>query len=122
MRERQKIQFARHLRRTMTQAEASLWHHLRNRVLMGYKFRRQHPMGPYIVDFACLEKKLVVELDGSQHSEAEDASRTKNIEAMGYRVLRFWNNDALIQQQVVLAVILEALNDTLQNSATGRSL
>ena len=121
MRERQKTQFARHLRSTMTDAEASLWHHLRNRALMGCKFRRQHPMGPYIVDFACLEKKLVVELDGSQHSEAEDASRTKNIEAMGYHVLRFWNNDALIQQQVVLAVIFEALNDTNKNAATGRS-
>lgn len=78
-------------------------------------------MGPYIVDFACLEKKLVVELDGGQHSGARDASRTRNIEAMGYRVLRFWNNDALIQQQVVLAVIFEALNETHQNSATGRS-
>ena len=121
MRERQKIQFARHLRRTMTHAEASLWHHLRNRALMGCKFRRQHPMGPYIVDFACLERKLVVELDGSQHNGAEDASRTRDIEAMGYRVLRFWNNDALIQQQVVLAVIFEALDDTFQNTATGRS-
>lgn len=121
MRERQKIQFARHLRRTMTHAEASLWHHLRNRALMGCKFRRQHPMGPYIVDFACLEKKLVVELDGSQHNGAEDAFRTQNIEAMGYRVLRFWNNDALIQQQVVLAVIFEALDDTLQNATRGRS-
>ena len=121
MRERQKTKFARHLRRVMTHAEISLWHHLRNRVLMGYKFRRQHPMGPYIVDFACLEKKLVVELDGSQHCEARDAARTRNIEAMGYRVLRFWNNDALIQQQVMLAVIFEALNETRQNGAAGRS-
>ena len=78
-------------------------------------------MGPYIVDFACLEKNLVVELDGSQHNETEDASRTRDIEAMGYRVLRFWNNDALIQQQVVLAVILEALDSVHQDSTEGRS-
>ena len=121
MRERQKTKLARHLRRVMTHAEASLWHHLRNRALMGCKFRRQHPMGPYIVDFACLEKKLVVELDGSQHGGTKDASRTQSIEAMGYRVLRFWNNDALIQQQVVLAVILEALDSVRQDSTEGRS-
>ena len=78
-------------------------------------------MGPYIVDFACLEKKLVIELDGSQHGGAEDASRTRNIETMGYRVLRFWNNDALIQQQVVLTVILEALDSIRQSSTEGRS-
>ena len=110
MRERQKTGFARHLRHTLTDAEASLWHHLRNRALAGCKFRRQHPMGPYIVDFVCIERKLVVELDGSQHADCPaDSMRTGWIEANGYRVLRFWNNDALCQQQVVLAVILEAL-------------
>lgn len=108
MRERQKIHFARRLRREMTDAEASLWYHLRNRALMGCKFRRQHPIGPYIVDFACVERKLVVELDGSQRADS-DSARTSWIQANGYRVLRFWNNDALRQQQVVLAVILEAL-------------
>ena len=110
MRERQKTRFARQLRRQMTDAEASLWHHLRNRTLMGCKFRRQHPIGPYIVDFACVERKLVVELDGSRHADsASDSARTSWIQANGYRVLRFWNNDALRQQQVVLAVILEVL-------------
>ncbi|KAF1708610.1 endonuclease domain-containing protein [Pseudoxanthomonas sacheonensis] len=110
MRERQKTRFARHLRRHMTDAESSLWHHLRNRTLMGCKFRRQHPIGPYIVDFACVERKLVIELDGSQHADsASDSARTSWIQANGYRVLRFWNNDALRQQQVVLAVILEVL-------------
>ena len=110
MRERQKTRFARQLRRQMTDAEASLWHHLRNRALMGCKFRRQHPIGPYIVDFACIERKLVIELDGGQHADnASDLARTRWIQANGYRVLRFWNNDALRQQQVVLAVILEAL-------------
>ena len=110
MRERQKTRFARQLRRQMTDAEASLWHHLRNRTLMGCKFRRQHPIGPYIVDFACIERKLVVELDGGQHVDnLDDSARTRWIQANGYRVLRFWNNDALRQQQVVLAVILEVL-------------
>lgn len=110
MRERQKTRFARQLRRQMTEAEASLWHHLRNRMLMGCKFRRQHPIGPYIVDFACIERKLVIELDGSQHADSvSDSARTNWIQANGYRVLRFWNNEALRQQQVVLAVILEAL-------------
>ncbi|SDQ91430.1 endonuclease domain-containing protein [Pseudoxanthomonas sp. CF125] len=110
MRERQKTRFARQLRRQMTDAEASLWYHLRNRALLGCKFRRQHPIGPYIVDFACVERKLVIELDGSQHADsASDSARTSWIQANGYRVLRFWNNDALRQQQVVLAVILEAL-------------
>ena len=122
MRERQKTQFARYLRKNMTNAEASLWHHLRNRALMGCKFRRQHPVGPYIVDFACIERKLVVELDGGQHVDAPaDAARTRWIEANGYRVLRFWNNDALVQQQVVLAVIFEALDVPPRQAATGRS-
>lgn len=112
MRERQKIHFARRLRREMTDAEASLWYHLRNRALLGCKFRRQHPIGPYIVDFACIERKLVVELDGGQHVDnPDDSARTRWIQANGYRVLRFWNNDALRQQQVVLAVILEALEN-----------
>lgn len=77
---------------------------------MGCKFRRQHPIGPYIVDFACIGRKLVIELDGGQHADsASDLARTCWIQANGYRVLRFWNNDALSQQQVVLAVIFEAL-------------
>ncbi len=115
MRERQKMDFARRLRRNMTDAEASLWHHLRNRALAGCKFRRQHPIGTYIVDFACLERRLVIELDGGQHADdPNDQARTQWIQANGYRVLRFWNNDALLQQQVVLAVILEALEETGQ--------
>ena len=121
MRERQKTRFARHLRQNMTDAEASLWHHLRNRALMGCKFRRQHPVGPYIVDFACIERKLVVELDGGQHvDDPKEAARTRWIEAGGYRVLRFWNNDALVRQQVVLAVILEALDVPPRQAAKGR--
>lgn len=112
MREGQKTRFARRLRREMTDAERSLWHHLRNRALMGCKFRRQHPIGAYIADFACIERKLVVELDGGQHADdARDSARSQALRAAGYRVLRFWDNDALARQQVVLAVIHEALID-----------
>lgn len=119
MREGRKTSFARHLRRSATEAEASLWHHLRNRSLTGCKFRRQHALGPYIVDFACIEYRLVVELDGSQHMDAaHDEVRTLWLQTNGYRVLRFWNNDALLQQQVVLAVILQALDNVCQDSNT----
>ena len=110
MRDAHKTQFARHLRRDMTDAEREIWHHLRNRALMGCKFRRQHPVGPYIVDFACVEHGLVVELDGGQHDEATDAERTRLLEARGFTVLRFWNNAVFEQQLMVLAVIFDALS------------
>ncbi len=109
MRDGQKTGFARHLRRTMTDAEHEIWHHLRNRSLMGYKFRRQYPIGPYIVDFACPERRLVVELDGGQHDEPTDAERTWHLEAAGFGVLRFWNNDVFVRQDAVLAQIFAAL-------------
>ncbi|MCF7222034.1 endonuclease domain-containing protein [Marilutibacter chinensis] len=110
MRQGEKRDFARQLRRAMTDAERRLWCHLRNRVLMGWKFRRQHPIGPYITDFACIEAELVVELDGGQHAEdPRDAIRDAFLQAEGYRVLRFWNNDALERTEVVLEVILAAL-------------
>jgi len=110
MRDRHKTEYARHLRRTMTDAEHQIWYHLRNRALMGYKFRRQYPIGPYIVDFACPERRLVVELDGGQHDESKDAGRTRHLQAHGFMVLRFWNNDVFQQQDTVLAVILDALS------------
>ena len=112
MRAGQKIGFARRLRGAMTDAEREIWHHLRNRALMGCKFRRQHPVGPYIVDFACLERRLVVELDGGQHQEASDAARTRLLSGHGFRVLRFWNNDVFERQDAVLAAIFDALSDT----------
>ncbi len=117
MREGQKTRFARHLRQDGTDAERSLWHHLRNRSLMGCKFRRQHPVGHFIVDFACLEHRVVVELDGSQHGTAQDGRRTLEIQAAGYTVLRFWNNDALSRQQVVLSMIFDALALRLPQTA-----
>ena len=111
MRPGQKRQFARHLRRSMTDAEHRLWFHLRNRALLGFKFRRQMPIGPYIADFACIERRLVVEVDGGQHGGyAADAVRTVGLQAQGYRVLRFWNNDVLLQTPAVLEQILAALD------------
>ncbi|KAF1708964.1 DNA methyltransferase [Pseudoxanthomonas kalamensis DSM 18571] len=114
MREGRKTAFARHLRRTMTDAERLLWHHLRNRALVGFKFRRQHPLGPYIVGFVCLQRSLVVELDGSQHLQPGfDRHRDAFLAQCRYRVLRFWDNEALSHPQAVLAVILDALNVSL---------
>lgn len=112
MREGQKTGFARRLRRQLTDAERRLWAHLRNRALMGWKFRRQHPIGPYIADFACIEARLVIELDGGQHlGSTRDAARTAALQAGGYRVIRFWNNDVLMRTTAVLDAIHAALAD-----------
>lgn len=86
---------AKRLRRDMTDAERKLWSVLRNRQLDDAKFKRQWTLGPYIVDFCCIEARLVVEVDGGQHSEEIDAPRTRALEAMGYRVIRFWNHDVV---------------------------
>ncbi|MES2405319.1 MAG: DUF559 domain-containing protein [Pseudomonadota bacterium] len=110
MRAGAKKRFARHLRRDMTDAEHRLWHHLRRRQLRGFRFRRQFPIGPYIADFACLEAKLIVEVDGSQHFDAAgDVARTQRLHEHGYQVLRFWNDDVLIRTHQVLATIHDAL-------------
>jgi primosomal protein N' (replication factor Y) len=105
------IDFARDLRRMSSDAEIRLWAHLRSRRLAGYRFRRQHPIGPFVVDFACTEQRLVVEADGGQHSEnvAGDEQRTKWLAAHGWRVVRFWNNDILAHTESVLEAILAAL-------------
>jgi very-short-patch-repair endonuclease len=99
----------RSLRRNATDAEALLWSRLRNRRLAGYKFRRQHPVGPYVADFACPESMLIVELDGGQHGPETDAARAAYLEGQGYTVLRFWNNDALGNTDGVLETILRHL-------------
>jgi len=111
-RERARVR-ARALREAPTDAESLLWCHLRDRRLANFKFRRQRSFGPYFADFACLEAKLVVELDGGQHVEAAgyDENRTRFIEAQGYRVLRFWNNEALAQTDAVRERILQALQE-----------
>ena len=100
---------ARALRRRSTDAERTLWRFLRARQLGGLRFRRQHPVGDYIVDFVCLENAVVIELDGSQHSEpmqkARDAARDRWLEEEGFMVLRFWDNDVLTNVEGVLEVI-----------------
>ncbi len=98
---------ARTLRCQASEAECTLWKYLRSRRLNGYKFRRQVVIEPYIVDFACLETKLIVEADGGQHTDqaAYDARRTAVLEGMGYRVLRFWNHEILTELQGVLEQI-----------------
>ena len=110
MRAGAKTRFARKLRHGMTDAERRMWHHLRRRQILGCRFRRQFPIGPYVVDFACLEAGLVVEVDGSQHFDAVgDGVRTGWLREAGYQVLRFWNNDVLTHSADVLAVIHAAL-------------
>ncbi|WP_407352723.1 endonuclease domain-containing protein [Luteimonas sp. R10] len=96
---------ARRLRRETTDAERKLWRHLRAGQLDGLKFRRQHPIPPYIADFCCIEEKLIVELDGSQHTVDVDAARTRHLEAQGWRLLRFWDNDVLSNSDAALEAI-----------------
>jgi len=99
---------ARRLRRDQTDAERALWFRLRDRRLNGMKFRRQMPVKSYVVDFCCESAHLIVELDGGQHIErgSEDAKRTADLEAYGYLVLRFWNNDVLRNTDGVVETIL----------------
>jgi very-short-patch-repair endonuclease len=100
-------EFARALRKNQTDVEKLMWSRLRNRQIAGHKFRRQQIIGPYIADFLSLEPKLIIELDGGQHAEQqdEDAKRTRYLEALGYRVLRFWNHEVLGDLDAVLEVI-----------------
>lgn len=111
------MQQARALRQSPTTAEQLLWRHLRNRQLAGAKFRRQHPLGPYILDFVCLEHGLVVEVDGGQHADpqaqAYDQQRSAWLQQQGLQVLRFWNHDVLQQTHEVLAQLLQALTPAL---------
>ncbi|WP_421222864.1 endonuclease domain-containing protein [Aeromonas enteropelogenes] len=101
--------FAKHLRHNSTLAEQRLWQQLRNRRLAGLKFRRQMPIGPYVVDFICLEQGLVIEVDGSQHNEPEnqqyDEARTAYLNQAGLKVIRVWNNNVLGRMEAVLALI-----------------
>ncbi|GJL49690.1 MAG: hypothetical protein NPIRA01_09170 [Nitrospirales bacterium] len=103
---------AKRLRRDQTDAEQKIWLRLRARQLSGENFRRQHPVGRYIVDFCCVEKKVIVELDGGQHAEQEqdDQQRTEYLKTQGYRVLRFWNHDALEKTDDVLEELVRAID------------
>jgi 2-isopropylmalate synthase len=97
---------AKSMRRTMTEPEKQLWRVLRDRRLQGLKFRRQVPLGPYIVDFLCIEHRLVIEADGSQHVDsAHDAKRDAWLVGENYKVLRFWNMDILKERVSVMDTI-----------------
>ena len=109
------IPFARHLRKSQTDAERNLWSRLRSKQIKGVKFRRQQFIGPYIVDFVSLEKKLVIEIDGGHHNDAEivetDEKRTKWLKQEGFQVLRFWNNEVITNIEGVVEKIRTILSD-----------
>jgi len=105
----QSCELARDLRQRSTDAETKLWYHLRAGRLKGLKFRRQHPVPPYVLDFYCATAKLAIELDGSQHTIDSDASRTAALANQGITILRFWDNDVLTQTDAVLDAILTAV-------------
>ncbi len=107
---------ARMLRKNSTDAENKLWYFLRNRNFNKLKFRRQYVIGQYIVDFICIRRKLIIELDGGQHAQNScyDERRTAFLESKGYTVLRFWNNEVFIEIEGVLSTILDKLNKNVQ--------
>ena len=102
---------ARQLRKTQTDAERRLWQQLRNRSVAGCKFRRQHPVGFYICDFVCIDRQLVIEVDGGQHAAQieKDEDRTAYLESKGFTVMRFWNHEVLTETEAVLERILNRL-------------
>jgi very-short-patch-repair endonuclease len=103
--------FSRDLRNNPTEAEKILWRHLKSKQLNGLKFRRQRPIDNFIVDFVCLEKRLIIELDGGQHNEnIHDRHRTEILESNGFLVLRFWNNEIFENIEGVLEAIINTVN------------
>jgi very-short-patch-repair endonuclease len=115
-------QISKELRRKQTEAEKILWFKLRNRQLDGAKFRRQHCIGSYIVDFVCLENKLIIEIDGGQHNQIptreNDEQRTQWLEAIGYHLARFWNSEVLQNTEGVLEKIKGLLQQKLHPHLT----
>ena len=110
------------LRHSPTDAESRIWYFLRRGHLLGFRFRRQAPVGPYIVDFICVEAALVIEIDGSQHADAKmyDAQRERFLASCGLRVLRFWNTEVLLQTEGVIEVILRELESVRRDQKVGR--
>jgi len=109
------VERAKRLRKELTEAETILWSRLRDRRLNGWKFKRQVPKGKYVVDFCCADARLIVELDGSQHTEEatirHDADRTRFLQESGYRVVRFWNNEVSTSLDGVLQTIWANLQE-----------
>ncbi|OJW75372.1 MAG: hypothetical protein BGO57_12510 [Sphingomonadales bacterium 63-6] len=109
------------MRREPTDAERKLWQLLRGKRLQGLKFKRQQPLGRYIVDFVCFEARLIVEADGSQHAESQaDCLRDEFLVGQGFRILRLWNSDILTNPEGVATAILAALEPPLLNPAPTR--
>ncbi|KTD48361.1 putative restriction endonuclease-like [Legionella quateirensis] len=108
-------ELARNRRKNQTDAEIRMWYYLRNRRLGGHKFVREQVIGHYIADFVCRESKLIIEVDGGQHmaAEAYDQQRTKDLEAVGYRVMRVWNNEVFSNIQGVLDRVLSLIEGAL---------
>jgi len=126
LRERVRVR-ARALRSAHTDAEALLWSRLRNRQLLDLKFRRQHPIGEYFADFACLENGLVIELDGGQHADqlAYDERRAASMRSVGFKTLRFWNNEVLTETDAVMEKIwhvAQSLTPTLSRERVRESI
>ncbi len=115
--EEMNIEYARELRKNATDCERLLWLHLRAGRLQGFKFKRQQPLGNYIVDFICFQTRLIVEADGGQHNEQTeyDTLRDNWLRSQGFNVLRFWNNDILTNTESVLAVILDACSKYVES-------
>ena len=108
---RRTVAAARKMRRTSTDVERELWHRIRDKQIDNFRFRRQRPIGKYIVDFICLDAKLIIELDGGQHANdvAYDERRTAFLRSLGYRVLRFWNSEVIENIDGVLVRVREEL-------------
>ncbi len=105
--------FARQLRKKQTDAEKILWQCLRNRQLKGNKFRRQFQIGNYIVDFVCLEKRLIIELDGGQHANnKKDLERNIFLKSKGYKIIRIWDNELLVNKESVLEMIQNVIDNS----------
>jgi very-short-patch-repair endonuclease len=114
-----KTQRARRLRRDSTEAERKLWYRLRAQSIVGFKFVRQEPIGPCVVDFLCRDSRLIVEVDGGQHAESKsDLVRDQWLAEHRYRVLRFWNNDVMMNVDGVLETIAAALSEIPDQSVS----
>lgn len=116
----QGYEHGRNLRKNPTPAERKLWSRLKDRQLNGVKFRRQHAIGNYVPDFCAVKEKLIIELDGSQHLEQTeyDEERTKYFESLGYKVIRFWNNQIMNDMSAVILAITYAIEDNQKGKSS----